>query len=99
MSRFERHGQRVYTARDAVGAVALVCLLLVLFAGGSIKDATAQIDPGIGRDIVDAVGGPTQWVADRFPLDEAQHDITGGLSPDTELIRGSGFNDTAASAA
>jgi lysophospholipase L1-like esterase len=91
MSRFERHGQRVYTARDAVGAVALICLLLVLFAGGSIRDATAQISPGIGRDIVDAVGGPTGWVADRLPLDEAQHELTGGLNPDTQLT-GAGFD-------
>ena len=93
MSRFERHGQHVYSARDAVGAVALVALLLVLFAGGSIRDATAQIDPGIGRDIVDAVGGPTEWVADRLPLDEAQHELTGGLSPDTELVGGAGFDE------
>jgi lysophospholipase L1-like esterase len=92
MSRFERHGQRVYSARDAVGAIALVALLLVLFAGGSIRDATAQIDPGIGRDIVDAVGGPTEWIADRFPLDEAQHELTGGLSPDQEL-GGGGFGE------
>ncbi len=98
MSRFERHGQHSYSARDAVGAVALVALLLILFAGGSIRDATAQIDPGIGRDIVDAVGGPTEWVADRFPLDEAQHELTGGLSPDTELTAG-GFDQAAPSAA
>jgi lysophospholipase L1-like esterase len=95
MSRFERHGQRSYTARDAVGAIALVALLLVLFAGGSIRDATAQIDPGIGHDIVDAVGGPTQWIADRFPLDEAQHELTGGLSPDEALTAG-GFDEATA---
>jgi lysophospholipase L1-like esterase len=88
MSRFERHGQRSHSAWDAVGAVALVALLLVLFSGGSIRDATAQIDPGIGRDIVDAVGGPTEWVADRLPLQNAQHELTGGLSPDTELVAG-----------
>ena len=98
MSRFERHGQHVYSARDAIGAVALVALLLVLFAGGSIRDAAAQIDPGIGRDLVEAVGEPTQWVADRLPLDEAQHELTGGLSPDTELT-GAGFDATASSGA
>ena len=95
MSRFERRGQHVYSARDAVGAVALVALLLVLFSGGSIRDAAAQIDPGIGQDIVDAVGGPTDWVADRLPLDEAQHELTAGLSPDTELS-GGGFDEAAA---
>ncbi len=90
MSRFERHGQHSYSARDAVGAVALVALLLILFAGGSIRDAAAQIDPGIGQDIVEAVGEPTDWISDRLPLDEAQHELTGGLSPDQQLT-GNGF--------
>jgi hypothetical protein len=98
MSRFERHGQHAYSARDAVGAVALVALLLVLFAGGSIRDAAAQIDPGIGQDVVEAVGGPTEWIADRLPLDEAQHELTAGLSPDTELT-GGGFDEVAATGA
>jgi hypothetical protein len=98
MSRFERHGQRSYSARDAVGAVALVALLLILFSGGSIGDATAQIDPGIGHDIVAAVGEPTEWVSDRLPLDEAQHALTGGLSPDQELTAG-GFDPGTAPAA
>ena len=98
MSRFERHGQRTYSARDAVGAIALVSLLLVLFAGGSIREAAGRIDSGIGRDIVDAVGGPTEWIADRFPLDEAQHEVLVGLSPDEEL-GGGGFEETAASTA
>ena len=86
MSRFERARPAPLLAPATPSrAVALVALLLVLFAGGSIRDATAQIDPGIGRDIVDAVGGPTEWVADRLPLQDAQHELTGGLSPDTEL--------------
>jgi lysophospholipase L1-like esterase len=92
MGRFERRGQHSYSARDAVGAVALVALLLVLFAGGSIRDAAAQIGDGIGRDVVEAIGGPTEWVADRLPLDEAQHDLTAALSPDQELGEG-GFDD------
>lgn len=97
MSRFERQGLRRYGARDAVGAVGLVALLLVLFAGGSIRDAAAQIDPGIGQDIVTAVGEPTAWIADRLPLDEAQHELTGGLSPDQQLT-GGGFDQAATSA-
>ena len=95
IGRFERRGQHVYSARDAVGAVALVALLLILFSGGSIRHAAAQIDPGIGQDVVEAVGGPTDWVADRLPLDEAQRELTAGLSPDTELT-GGGFDEAAA---
>lgn len=94
MSRFDRDGLRTYSARDAVGAIAAVGVLLVLFSGGSIREAAAQIDPGIGRDIVKAVGGPTEWVADRLPLADAQHQLTGGLSPDQELS-GGGFDATA----
>lgn len=97
MGRFDREGVRNYSARDAVGAVAMIALLLVLFSGGSIRNAAAQIDPGIGRDFVEAVGGPTEWIADRLPLQSAQHEITGGLSPDQELA-GGGFDEAAAAA-
>lgn len=88
MSRFDRAGQRRYSAGDAVRATLIVAALLVLFSGGSIRDAAAQLDPGIGRDVVSAVGEPTEWVADRLPLDEAQSRLTGGLSPDQELGAG-----------
>ena len=95
MSRFDRHGQRRYTAGDAVRATLIIAVLLVLFAGGSIRDAAAQLSPGIGRDVVEAVGEPTEWIADRLPLDEAQSELTGGLSPDQEFTSG-GFDTAAA---
>ncbi len=98
MSRFDRHGQRRYTAADAVRATLIVAVLLVLFAGGSVREAAAQLDPGIGRDIVTAVGEPTEWIADRLPLDEAQSELTSGLSPDEELA-GGGFETAAATGA
>ncbi len=94
MSRFDRDGVRNYSARDAVGAIAIVVVLLVLFSGGSIRSASAQIEPGIGHDIVNAIGGPTEWIADRLPLANAQHELTGGLSPDQDL-GGGGFDDAA----
>ena len=90
MSRFDREGQRRYSAGDAVRAVLIIAALLVLFSGGSIRDAAAEMDPGIGRDLVSAVGKPSEWIADRLPLDEAQSELTGGLSPDDELA-GGGF--------
>lgn len=97
MSRFDHHGQRRYTAGDAVRAALIVVVLLVLFAGGSVRHAAAQLDSGLGRDIVSAVGEPTEWIADRLPLDEAQTELTGGLSPDEEL-GGGGFAAASAGA-
>jgi hypothetical protein len=55
------------------------------------------MEDGIGRDLIEAVGEPTRWVADRLPLDEAQSELTGGLSPDADL--GEGGFDAGATAA
>lgn len=98
MSRFDREAVRKVSARQAVIAIASTALLLVLFSGGSVDDASKEIDPGIGRDVVAAVGDPTGWIADTLPLADAQAELTGGLSPDTELDEG-GFDVTAAGSA
>ena len=98
MSRFEREGAMRFRARDAVLAVAITALLCVLFSGGSVRDAAAEIDPGIGRDDRRGVGEPTGWIADRLPFAEAQAELTAGLSPDDELGEG-GFAAAAAGAA
>ena len=90
MNRFDRDGQRRYSAGDAIRATAIIVVLLVLFAGGSIRHAAAELDPGIGRDLIDAVGKPADWIADRLPLEDAQTELTSGLSPDEEL-GGGGF--------
>ena len=52
MSRFDEHGLRRFRARDAVGAIALAALLLVLFEGPSMRNAAERMDPGIGRTLV-----------------------------------------------
>jgi lysophospholipase L1-like esterase len=88
MSRFERQGLLSLSAWDAVKAIAITAVLCVLLSGGSVKDAAAQLDPGIGRDLVDAVGGPTGWIADRFPFATVSSELTSGLSPDEELGAG-----------
>ena len=93
MSRFDSPKVRRVSALQAVLAVALTGALLVLFSGGSVEVAADEIDPGIGRDIVAAVGDPTGWIADALPLAQAQADLTGGLSPDSELDEG-GFAAT-----
>lgn len=85
MSRFEREGAMRFTARDAVLAIAITALLCVLLSGGSVGDASAEIDPGVGQELVSAIGEPTAWIADRFPFADAQAALTSGLSPEDEL--------------
>ena len=99
MSRFERHGQRaLQRPRRASSRSRSSPLLLVLFAGGSIRDAGGQIDPGIGRDIVEAVGEPPAGSPTSSRSPRRQHELTGGLSPDDEL-GGGGFDEARAATA
>jgi lysophospholipase L1-like esterase len=93
MSRFERQGLLNLSARDAVKAIAITAVLCVLLSGGSVRHAAAQMGTGFEADVVDAVGGPTSWVADRFPFATASRELTSGLSPEPKLS-GGGF-DTA----
>jgi lysophospholipase L1-like esterase len=90
MQRFDRWGLRRFSAWDAVKAVALTTLLLVVFAGGSIRKAADELKPGLGRDIVKAVGGPAGWISDRLPLANAREDATAWLSPN-QTLSGRGF--------
>ena len=96
MNRFDEHGLRRFRARDAIIAVTLASLLLVLFAGAAVRRAGEQMDPGVGRDVVLAVGKPAGWIADQLPLASVAHDATSWLSPDSELDKRDSF--TAASA-
>jgi lysophospholipase L1-like esterase len=96
MGRFDRWGLRRFSGWDAVRAVALTTLLLLVFAGGSIRAAADELKPGLGRDIVKAIGGPAGWVADRLPLADTRRDLTSWLSPNQELS-GTGFEAGGAS--
>jgi lysophospholipase L1-like esterase len=92
MGRFDRAGERRFTARDAVTAVFITTLLLVLFAGGSVKRAAGEMTGGVAKTIVSAVGKPTSTVADALPFSAVRHDLTGWLSPDEDLgSAGTGF--------
>jgi lysophospholipase L1-like esterase len=90
MQRYTRWDLDRFSAGQAVASVVLCALILLVLAGGAVRAAADQLDPGIGRDIVDAIGGPTGWVSDRLPLEEPRHDALAWLSPDDELS-GGGF--------
>lgn len=93
MSRFDRWGLRKFTARQAVWSVALVTLLMVLFAGQAIRKQGQEMSPGIARDVVLAVGEPAGWLADRLPLNDLATEATSWLAPDESLAGAShGFN-------
>jgi lysophospholipase L1-like esterase len=57
-------------SRDALVVVFLSVVVLTLFEGSSVRTAGDEMQPGLERDVVVAVGGPTGWVADRLPFDE-----------------------------
>jgi lysophospholipase L1-like esterase len=72
-------------SRDSVLVVLATAIVLVAAAGGSVRNQGEEMQPGVIRDIVLAVGKPTGWVADRLPLDDIVHDATAWLSPDGDL--------------
>jgi hypothetical protein len=90
MQRFDRWDLRRFTAGDAVKAVTLTTVLLVIFAGGSIRHAADELKPGLGRDIVKAVAKPAGWISDQLPLADTRRDLTSWLSPNEQLT-GQGF--------
>ena len=96
MERFDRSGTRRFRARDGVIAVAVAAIVLIVCAGGSIRKQGEEMMPGIGRDIVLAVGRPAAWIADQLPFHSATHTLTAWLSPDTSLSGPGGFTDAAA---
>ena len=90
MNRFEQEGVRRSRASDAVKAIVLSAIVLVVFSGGSIRDAADDLSPGIEKDILTVIGTPAGWIADNTPLAGAGQEVTSGLSPDADL-GGGGF--------
>src|SRR5829696_223039 len=90
IGRFERWDLNRFSGWDAVKAVTLTTFLLLIFAGGAVREAADELDPGLGRDIVKAVGKPAGWVSDQLPFVDTRRDLTSWLSPDEELS-GQGF--------
>jgi lysophospholipase L1-like esterase len=85
MERFERAGLTRFTVRDAVIAVALGVVILVLAAGNSIRKAGDAMVSGPGRTAVLAVGKPAAWLAENLPVQHTAHVLTAWLSPDLNL--------------
>ena len=97
MSRFDRFGLRRFSARQAVVAVTLAAVLLVLFEGAAIRKQGEEMHPGIQRDLVLAVGRPAGWVADRLPLRSVAHTLTAWLSPNQRIGKAGSFTSLASS--
>ena len=91
----DRAGGRRLRARDAMLVVAIAVLLLVLFEGRSIRNQGKQMQSGIERTAVLAVGEPAGWIADKLPLADALDDATAFLSPDDDISGPGGFEDAA----
>ncbi len=94
MDRFDRARLRRFRARDALAAVAIAAVVLVLCAGASIRKAGHEMSPGLGRDAVLAVGAPAGWLADRLPFHAVANALTAGLSPNADLAGPGGFTGT-----
>lgn len=97
MERFDRQRLRRFSARDAVIATAMIALALLVFSGGSVRHAGEELNPGLGRDVVLAVGKPAAWIAEALPFAGIGHTLTGWLSPDPKLV-GAGFEEGASAA-
>jgi hypothetical protein len=99
MGRFDRAGMRRWRARDAVVCILVAAGLLVLFKGASVRRAGEQLNPGVGRDAVLAIGRPAGWVADRLPLASVSSHATAWLSPEQNLSGEGGWESPASAAA
>jgi hypothetical protein len=82
-------------AREALIAVTVAAVVLVLAQGPSIERTGERLDPGPIRSSVLAVGRPAAWLGERLPIADAVHNITVGLSPDEDLSAAAGGFDAA----
>ena len=69
-------------ARDGILVVFVAALLLSLFEGSSIREAGQEMQPGVKRELVLAVGEPAGWLSDRVPFDEWTDDALAFLEDD-----------------
>ena len=86
-------------ARDAVRLVALATLLLLLFKGTAVDSAGRQMDAGVERSIVLAVGEPAGWIAETLPFEDVADKGLAFISPDDDLSGQQGFDEQPTEAA
>jgi lysophospholipase L1-like esterase len=91
MERFDRQQLRRFGARHAIASVFLAAALLIVFDGHSVLRAGDQMNPGLGRTIVVAVGKPSSTIAKSTPIAAAVSSATSFLNPNLPL-RGAGFS-------
>jgi lysophospholipase L1-like esterase len=94
MNRFDEAGLRRFRAREGVAAIIICAILLVIFQGPSILKAGHEMNSGIGRDAVLAVGKPSNWIARKLPFVEIASTGTTWLNPEPNLSGPGGFKNT-----
>jgi lysophospholipase L1-like esterase len=87
---------RRFDVRQLLIAVGIVSLLLFVTAGPGIRAAGEQMDPGLERTLVLAVGEPAGALGDVVPLHEVADEATAWLSTEDDLGEGGGFSAVAA---
>ena len=87
---------RRFDVRQLLKAVGIVALLLFITSGPGIRKAGEQMDPGLDRTLVLAVGKPAGALGDVIPLHEVADEATAWLSTDDDLGEGGGFSAAAA---
>ena len=92
MERFEQAGNKRFTARDALIAIGVTAVILIVCAGASIRKAGNEMKGGIGRDAVLAVGNPAGAIADNLPFHRGANRLTSFLSPNSGNLSGGGFS-------
>ena len=75
---------RRFSARDALIAIGVAALVLVLVEGPSIRNSGERMDDGLWKEVVLAVGKPADQIGDVIPLPELGDELTGWLSPGSD---------------
>src|SRR5688572_5569005 len=83
-------------ARDALIAIGVAALVLVLVEGPSIRNSGERMDDGFWKTVVLAVGKPADTIGDVIPLPEIGDELTAWLSPDDDSGGEGSFDAVAA---